>query len=157
MTSTRNVMQVRPSVLERSIFEPKARSTPSGPGESEPDDLNSFADSDGGVDPMAQIHSNRPLRTPLVSRRGFLEKSLTAAGAASLVRSKDTLDAAALQGGPERMASQFQHPLDPLTPQEITETVRILRNDTRVTESCRYVSITVAEPPRGVVFGHQTG
>ena len=98
-----------------------------------------------------------PLRDPVVSRRSFLEKSLTVAGAASLPLLQGPSEAAALQAGPEKTASRFQHPLDPLTPEEIAETVKILRSDKRVSESCRYVSITLAEPPRGVVFGLQTG
>jgi primary-amine oxidase len=106
---------------------------------------------------MVQIHRDRPLKAPLVSRRGFLEKSLTVAGAASLPLLEGPSEAAALQTGPEKMVSRFQHPLDPLTPEEIAEAVKILRSDKRVSESCRYISITVAEPPRGVVFGLQTG
>ena len=101
--------------------------------------------------------NDRDRLTPLVSRRGFLEQSFKVAGVSSLPLLENTIEAAALQTSSKTIARPFRHPLDPLTSEEIAEASKILREDKRVNDACRYVSITLAEPPRAVVLSHQPG
>ena len=101
--------------------------------------------------------TDRDRLTPLVSRRGFLEQSFKVAGVSSLPLLENTIEAAALQTSSKTIARPFRHPLDPLTSEEIAEASKILRDDKRVHDACRYVSITLAEPPRAVVLSHQPG
>src|SRR5262249_38491954 len=45
-------------------------------------------------------------------------------------------------------AGPARHPLEPLTPEEITEAVRVVRKEKAVRPSCRFVSVALAEPPK---------
>jgi primary-amine oxidase len=44
------------------------------------------------------------------------------------------------------------HPLDPLTSREIEVAIKIVRADARTTDACRFVSVTLHEPPKQVVL-----
>jgi primary-amine oxidase len=50
-----------------------------------------------------------------------------------------------------------QHPLDPLTPQEIRTVTQLLKSDPRVHGRVRFISINVYEPPKSVVLGFTPG
>jgi primary-amine oxidase len=50
-----------------------------------------------------------------------------------------------------------QHPLDPLTPQEVEMVVRILKSDPRIHARVRFISINVHEPSKDVVIGFIAG
>ena len=50
-----------------------------------------------------------------------------------------------------------QHPLDPLTPEEVGFVARVLKSDPRVHSRVRFISINVHEPPKSVVLGYAPG
>ena len=45
---------------------------------------------------------------------------------------------------------QRLHPLEPLSQMEITAAVRLVKGDLRSTDTCRFVSATLREPPKGL-------
>src|SRR5262249_3205342 len=49
------------------------------------------------------------------------------------------------------------HPLDPLTPEEITEAVRVVRKEKAVGPACRFVSVALAEPPKPALQADRPG
>lgn len=77
-----------------------------------------------------------------LSRRSLLGLGLAAAGAAALPRwiERPAAAAEANAGTP--------HVLDPLSPTELAEVVRILRTQQQLGDSIRFVSATTAEPTR---------
>src|SRR5262245_28524361 len=90
-----------------------------------------------------------------LSRRGFLETSLLAAGAGALPRLFERrAEAAEPKAKP---ASAPRHPLDPLSASEIEQAVKILREAKKLGESYRFVSITLDEPAKQVVLAHKPG
>ena len=50
-----------------------------------------------------------------------------------------------------------RHPLEPLDADEFRQTAGVLRRDSGVTESCRFASIELAEPPKAEVRAWRTG
>ena len=53
--------------------------------------------------------------------------------------------------------STSAHPLEPLTPSEISQAVAIVRQDSRYANSMRFVSVSLHEPPKAVVAAYQPG
>src|SRR5437763_3165974 len=53
--------------------------------------------------------------------------------------------------------SSVLHPLEPLTAEEITAAVNIVRTERNLTELVRFVLVTLHEPPREVVLNFQPG
>lgn len=51
----------------------------------------------------------------------------------------------------------FQHPLEPLNAKEIAEAVGILRFEKNLSESVRFVQVTLQEPPKAVVLNYKKG
>ena len=49
------------------------------------------------------------------------------------------------------------HPLDPLTAQEITAAVKIIRTEKKLGEGVRFVSVSLKEPAKDVVVHFKTG
>ena len=49
------------------------------------------------------------------------------------------------------------HPLDPLTPEEITEAVAILKAERGLGKETRFETVTLNEPPKEVVLGYRPG
>ncbi len=49
------------------------------------------------------------------------------------------------------------HPLDPMTAEEFSQTAAILRRDQGVTETWRFASIELAEPPKADVKAWRSG
>lgn len=88
-----------------------------------------------------------------LSRRGFLETSLLAAGASALPRLLER----PLLAAPADVAETPKHPLDPLTPAELTEAVKILRERQKLGDSYRFVSAALAEPSKGIARDFKPG
>jgi primary-amine oxidase len=47
----------------------------------------------------------------------------------------------------------MRHPLEPLSPQEVQQAVRLLRSHGKVTPTTRFVSVSLHEPPKDLVHG----
>ena len=56
-----------------------------------------------------------------------------------------------------RHAAQVAHPLEPLTTDEISAAVAILRQERNLGERVRFMSVTLVEPPKEVVWGFKPG
>lgn len=91
---------------------------------------------------------------PALSRRGFMETSSAVAGAVAAGRWLTTPAAAA---GPATPVSTATHPLDPLTTAEIERVVSLLRKERNLGDAWRFVSITLAEPPRPAMVAYRDG
>jgi primary-amine oxidase len=53
--------------------------------------------------------------------------------------------------------NRVAHPLDPLTPDEITAAVALVRADGRLTERARFATVALAEPPKDQVLSFADG
>ena len=91
---------------------------------------------------------------PALSRRRFLEKSASIAGAFGLAASSAP---PAAEQKPATGKTIPAHPLDPLTADEIVPAVEIVRQERPVDDSWRFVTVTLAEPPKEVVRAHKSG
>jgi primary-amine oxidase len=89
----------------------------------------------------------------LVSRRGFVGRSLQVAGVGALPQLLQQRLSAAATTTP----AAPNHPLDPLLSAEIEEAVRILQRDKQLGDSFRFVSISLQEPAKGVVESYKEG
>lgn len=88
-----------------------------------------------------------------VSRRGFLEISMLAAGATALPR----LIERPLAAAPPDAAAAPRHPLDPLSAEELAAAVKILRDSKELGDGFRFVSAALAEPDKQAVLAHEPG
>ena len=86
------------------------------------------------------------------SRRGFLQASLLVS---SMGRSPQLFERKVLAA--EKASPPPKHPLEPLSSAELEDAVRILTRDKNLSESVRFVSITLLEPPKPVVVGYRPG
>jgi primary-amine oxidase len=78
--------------------------------------------------------------------------------ATSRAASRRVLVAAlAARMGDENAKSGAGHPLDPLTAAEMAETVDILRSSRKLGDGFRFVSCTLDEPAKDIVWKHQPG
>lgn len=100
---------------------------------------------------MSDLDPTRLSSVPFLSRRRFLEASAVLAGALGLTEQGTTEAAdpkpagtAASEKTPGR-----SHPLDPLSADEIVRAVAIVRKARQVDDSWRFVTVTLAEPPKG--------
>lgn len=98
---------------------------------------------------QGRLPAQQPDR-PSFSRRGFLETTLLAAGAAALPRLYERVALAA----PIQPAA---HPLDPLNADEIAKAVGVLREQKNLGDAVRFVSITRIEPERRAAAEFQPG
>jgi len=101
---------------------------------------------------------NRGFKSHLqFSRRHFLAASLTGStmGAAApwLSLAPNAQDHHSAQATPSRS----HHPLDPLTADEMSQAVSILRKDKAAKDSFRFVSITLLEPSRSLLENKSAG
>lgn len=87
--------------------------------------------------------------TNFLSRRRFLEASVLAGGL-SLVdaASQDAVAAPADEKQTAKPVPPPNHPLDPLTPDEIVKAVDIVRKARSVDDAWRFVTVTLAEPDK---------
>lgn len=53
------------------------------------------------------------------------------------------------------MTATIKHPLEPLTAQEVSLAVSLLRDNGKVTPTTRFVSVSLREPPKDVVYAGQ--
>ncbi|HEX4949874.1 MAG TPA: tyramine oxidase, partial [Blastocatellia bacterium] len=60
-------------------------------------------------------------------------------------------------GLPVCAQSDFAHPLDPLRPDEITAVVEILKADNKATDSSRFSTLVLHEPPKAEVLQFKSG
>ena len=88
------------------------------------------------------------------SRRGFLEASTGAAGTMAVGRWLTARVAAKETAGPP---SRPNHPLDPLTATEVEWAVSLLRDERKLGDSWRFVSVTLAEPTRPSIVAFRPG
>jgi len=58
---------------------------------------------------------------------------------------------------PSVAVSAAQHPLDPLTPEEITIAVAVVQSDRALSSSYRFAVVTLNEPPKSVVLSYRPG
>jgi primary-amine oxidase len=86
------------------------------------------------------------------SRRGFLQASLLVS---SMGPSPQLFERKVLAA--EKASPPPKHPLEPLSSAELEDAVRILTRDKNLSESVRFVSITLLEPPKPVVVGYRPG
>ena len=87
----------------------------------------------------------------LLSRRKFLEASAVLAGVAGLAESSG---ASAAEPLPKTIAAAVRtptHPLEPLTPAEISRAVEVVRAEKQIADNWRFVTVTLLEPPKSVV------
>lgn len=86
----------------------------------------------------------------LASRRSFLGASAAATGLVAAGRwlCVEAAQAAERHSDDHQIATLAAHPLDPLTAGEIERAVAALRQQKSIGESCRFVSVTLAEPSR---------
>lgn len=88
---------------------------------------------------------------PELSRRGFLQTSALAAGVQlALNRQILAADAAGRPAVP-------RHPLDPLSAEEMSQVVAILRTEKKLGDSWRFVSAVLLEPPKDISREFQSG
>src|ERR1700730_19339083 len=57
----------------------------------------------------------------------------------------------------ELKATQIQHPLDPLTADEITQAVKIMKEKRKLKDSVRFVQVVLHEPAKETVLNFQEG
>jgi primary-amine oxidase len=88
------------------------------------------------------------------SRRGFFEHSSAVAGVVAAGR---WLTTHAVAADPAQPAPSAPHPLDPLSAAEIERAVALLRKERDLGEAWRFVSVTLAEPPRPVLAAYRVG
>jgi primary-amine oxidase len=55
------------------------------------------------------------------------------------------------------MAATVKHPLEPLTAQEVSLAVSLLKDNGKVTPTTRFVSVSLREPPKEQVYGYKGG
>jgi primary-amine oxidase len=55
------------------------------------------------------------------------------------------------------LANPFSHPLDPLTAEEITTAVTLVRKQKSLSKTVRFATVTLNEPPKSVVLNFQLG
>ncbi len=55
------------------------------------------------------------------------------------------------------MVGTVKHPLEPLTSGEVQLTVDLLKHDGKVTPTTRFVSVSLKEPPKELVYGFTGG
>ena len=92
------------------------------------------------------------------SRRRFLEAS-TLAGLIAVPRILERQVAAAAGDPPEKSRGSAvpQHPLEPLTADEVALAVETLKQGKKLEDSFRFVSVTLDEPPKREVLEFQPG
>lgn len=88
---------------------------------------------------------------PELSRRGFLQTSALAAGV------QLALNRQILAADPAERPALPRHPLDPLSAEEMSQAVAILRAEKKLGESWRFVSAVLLEPPKDVSREFQPG
>jgi primary-amine oxidase len=93
---------------------------------------------------------------PGFSRRRFLETSAAIASAFGLAEPAAT-QAAGPKSVPGTTPETPTHPLDPLTADEIVRAVEIVRQSRQLTDSWRFVTVTLAEPSKSVVRSFKPG
>src|SRR5689334_11827811 len=54
-------------------------------------------------------------------------------------------------------SSSVQHPLDPLTPEELSAAVALVRKERQPGERVRFASVALHEPPKASVLGFKEG
>jgi len=106
---------------------------------------------------MLGTHRDHNLGDLSISRRGFLGGSLKAAGISALPYMKADRSEAADRSRAKTNSNSHAHPLDPLTGQEIALAIQILRKERQIGDSFRFVSITLAEPPRSAIRKYRPG
>lgn len=86
-----------------------------------------------------------------LSRRRFLEASAVIAGGVGIAA--PAVVAAAQPEKKEAVAADRvpMHPLDPLSPGEITRAVEIVCNEKKINDNWRFVTVTLAEPARNLL------
>lgn len=58
---------------------------------------------------------------------------------------------------PKAPVSTAQHPLDPLSPEELKAAVEIVKSEKAIGNTYRFAAVTLKEPPKSVVIGFQPG
>lgn len=95
------------------------------------------------------LPDRRPLTEEVLSRRTFLGTSAVIAGVVNLT---EQAAVTAEEPKPKETAVPAvrvpNHPLEPLTPSEITRAVEIVRQARRIDNTWRFVTVTLAEPPK---------
>lgn len=87
----------------------------------------------------------------LLSRRMFLGASAMIAGSVGLAQPAVVAEPKG-DPSPENAVPLPTHPLDPLTPNEISAAVEIVRREKKVDESWRFVTVTLREPVKSSVI-----
>jgi primary-amine oxidase len=92
-----------------------------------------------------------------LSRRGFLGRSTLAAGVLGSVGFLASRGAADGADPPDEKHEAMRHPLDPLSADEIAAAVKVVREAKSLGDSCRFVTVSLAEPPREILDAFRPG
>jgi primary-amine oxidase len=94
----------------------------------------------------------------VLSRRTFFRGSLLATGALGFIQPTQCRVEAAEDSARNTPAKPgTPHPLDPLSPAEITQAIGIVRASDQLPKNLRFVTVSVQEPAKSVVIEHSPG
>jgi primary-amine oxidase len=94
----------------------------------------------------------------VLSRRTFFRGSLLATGALGFIQpTQCRVEAAEDSARNTPTKPGTPHPLDPLSPAEITQAIGIVRTSDQLPKNLRFVTVSVQEPAKSVVLEHLPG